>query len=156
MKYRSDFVTNSSSSSFIVVFNSKKGYEERLKTMLSKGVSSEYACRIHTDIENNKVSKEKVLDLLQYCIKSAVEFDLLYKDRNYSYSEMEKIRNTKEFQEEVSRRVNEKLEETKKRLPKRGYYAILEYGDEDGCFFSTLEHDIMPYLPFTFYTLNNH
>ena len=32
------------------------------------------------------------------------------------------------------------LEKVLKELPKRGYYASIEYGDDDGSYYSELEH----------------
>ena len=51
----------------------------------------------------------------------------------------------------------ENLDKYKEKLPDRGYYyAIIEYGDDDGDYFSELEHHIMPNLSFVFERISHH
>lgn len=48
------------------------------------------------------------------------------------------------------------LEKVLKELPKRGYYASVEYGDDDGSYYSELEHEIMPYQEFVVRRISHH
>ena len=48
------------------------------------------------------------------------------------------------------------MEVVKKELPSHGYLAVVEYSDDDGEYFSELEHDVMPNLPFVYRCINHH
>lgn len=155
MKIRSDFVTNSSSSSFIVVFGNRKDYMNAVYKMAILGVPDEYINIIWNDIVSNKISREELLKHLKEHEKSMAEYVLGWKDRNWK--ECREFLSSKEGKAAVKAYVDSHMEEHKRNLPKRcEYCGILEYGDEDGNFYATLEHDIMPRMPFVFKRIDNH
>ena len=64
---------------------------------------------------------------------------------------------TKEFKDRLKEYVDTRMKIYKDKLQSRGYYyAILEYGDDDGEYFSELEHEIMPSLPFVLLRISHH
>lgn len=158
MKYRSDFVTNSSSSSFIVVFGSKDEYVNRLQNMLDKGVLYEYASVIARDVEENRVTKAEAMKEIIEALMDEFEFTYFYggQGRYVPYKEQLKVRTSREFISQRSAYVEKELKNIKARLPKRGYYASIVYGDDDGSFYSDLEHRIMPNMPFLIKRISHH
>ena len=155
MKIRSDFVTNSSSSSFVVVFQSKADYDNMAEIMRRNFATSEHIEYVVSDIANNKCSREDLLKALREYEESNVEYE--YGWKTHTWAETRKLMENPEFKKKLRAEVNARMERYKAQLPKRGYhYAIVEYGDEDGKFFSSLEHEIMPRMPFVFKRIDNH
>lgn len=153
MKYRNDFVTNSSSSSFIVMFNSVAEMRESYSYL--QEVCPKYADKIFKDIQNGKAKRKDVWALLKDDILYEAEymyneaFRDLYR-QGYSIEEARKMLKgkTTEF-------VKKKKDEINSQLVKRGYIAIIDY-DDTGAYMYELEQNVMPKLKFVFKTIRYH
>lgn len=155
MKYRSDFVTNSSSSSFIVVFDNEEAAKNSYNDMIAKGWQKEVVDVIYKDILGCKSTYEDALSLVASGVDVYYEFFRAYPESRkngdfYYYWEDERYK--KMLKEKKDRIIKAFME----RVPKDKYIAIIEYGDEDGSFYSDLEHEIMPEMDFVDCSISHH
>lgn len=158
MKVRTDFVTNSSSSSFIIVFKSVADREKQFNILRERYPI--FAQTIISDIENNKITKEEALKEIKQDLESEAYWKYYWNNSIY-WGRYPKFKDVDPYtdptiQKAVKEYVEIGLEKVLKELPKRGYYASVEYGDDDGTYYSELEHEIMPYQEFVVRRISHH
>lgn len=159
MKIRSDFVTNSSSSSFIVAFS--KGDRDYINNVLSSDPNmpkSRSLSWLIDDIILNQVSKEKAIkdypDAVHYLARYEVQDDI-ERFHRFTYSQMyDWIDSHKEeFDKMVEDKIQKWTAELTEKLKDKEFVSIIEISDHDDC---ELEHDIMPKLACTMDRISHH
>jgi hypothetical protein len=146
VKIRTDFVTNSSSSSFVLSFKSKETVYEELEK--NDSLPPKFLDRVYDDIRNHLISKEEAIIDIKEGIKDNLFFKYWYK---YDYKTFKS--------DEVQAKMNEEAEQIYadryEKLVESGdeVFVDVEYGDDiDG----ELEHEIMPYLDNTIMRISHH
>ena len=156
MKIRNDYVTNSSSSSFIVGFKNEDSIEQALRNELYLGVRFE---TVLNDVRRNRISKEEALNEFKdemywdakYIISHEYERRIGWHD--YYYDWIKKPENKIEFDKAVNKRLDIWFEEFKQKIEGLDYLALVEYDDHCN---GDLEHEIMPRLDCTIQRFNHH
>lgn len=156
MKFRSDFVTNSSSSSFIVAFKNTAERDAAFKSIMQR-YSAETANIIINDIMNNKIDRKSAELHMREALEAEANYYYKYRTTDYfRMSEEEFAAKYPNIEQVIADFVEKKLDEAMAKIPKRGYIAEVSYSDNNGRIECDLEHNIMPYLPFTVMTMDHH
>lgn len=154
MKIRTDFVTNSSSSSFILAFNNKNTIEETLRNeevLRLQDVNGRFIERILDDVfqEDNRISTEEAV---RY---ASEEFYHNYKWRERCFF-IDDVDEYNQAIEKVNKQTEDSVKELEELLKDKEYVTCIEYGDDDGRFFGELEHEIVPKLDCCICSFSHH
>ena len=154
MKIRLDFVTNSSSSSFIVAFSNKKDMEQAKEEML-KIYSYQIVERIFSDILSNKVTYTEARKEFKESVEDRCYYYLHYSLRSPYRNKPNDWFESKEYKKLEKEMIKEELAKFDNMCSHRGFFSIVNYSDNtsEG---SMLEHDIMPNQSFVLRVLNYH
>ena len=160
MKIRCDYVTNSSSSSFIVGFKSENDIDSQLKESMEREPYSIYRYNdVLCDIKKNRITKAQALEIFKDDVRWDVEFHLEneYEQKLGGYRSycdwIKNEKNKKEFDNAVNTKTERLLKVFEEKINGYEYLAEVEYCDHtDG----DLEQEIMPYLDCTIRIFNHH
>lgn len=154
MKYRSDFVTNSSSSSFIVSFKNKQDMEDKRLKMLET-YSESIVSKVFSDIEENKMTYKQARDFIKediedtYYYKYRWGFNSAFKDKPSEWFK------SREFKKLIKEDVDRILQKFDDRVNHRGIFAVVTYSDHSDIG-RQLEGNIMPNQSFVVRQISNH
>lgn len=144
MKIRINYVTNSSSSSFILGFYS----EETIQSELQELIGSGYFEEVYKDCVNaEKMQLSQMLETakkeMRWNIRIHIEEEK-QRTSNMSWEEMMKWKKSNEFESLVKDRIQQRLNEIKKAAEGKHIFLHISYSDSEGD--GELEHYIVPNL----------
>lgn len=146
MKIRTDFVTNSSSSSFILAFSS----EEKVPYELLDGFPADYKesfGRIWQDIEDApRLTAEEVEEFIisdrQWYTRHLLRWDCV-DERGMTHEEAKEYVDSPQGQEEVRELLKKLTDSAAEKMKDKNVIVMVEYGDHEH---PDLEHEVMPSL----------
>ena len=152
-KVRNGFVTNSSSSSFILGF---KDEDSIAKTLADDNTCGYFETIYHDCLESEKMDIETMLDNCRESIYWEVFYNLEYKlEERMNWNEIFEFTKTDEFKKLVEEETDKRINELRKDAEGKSIFVKVEYEDHS-LSGSELEHDIVPYLDCCLEVFSNH
>lgn len=149
MKIRKGFVSNSSSSSFVVALD-KPIIDYSLSEFMNEYNITDMtkATLLYRDLLHCNTDIEKLIN--DETLEDVVNLDIDVSYNILSYDEREELK--KEVIEKIKQRLTDKF----KIVDGNCSVYILEYSDNDGKVYSDMEHNFMPYFKGTVKIVSHH
>lgn len=166
MKVRRDFVTNSSSSSFLLTFKDSSSIYNTLKKQFPPVVENGwsagengYLAQLYDEIINAQCLSKEEIESLVISENWEIEWNLekyLMREKGMSYRETNDYIRSEEGQKILNKLCKEKINRIFEAIGDNEIVVEVEHGDsgegEDG----VLENDILPYLNCTVASFSHH
>lgn len=156
MKFRSDFVTNSSSSSFILGFTSKDKIEEELLEGATSDLLKDVVLKDVLEAEQFdwKEVKKRIRKEMKYTAIWEIE-ELYMKRTGCEYKDALNYADTDEGKREVEQYIDNIINNAFQKISvnKKCVFIEISYSDD---YNGELEHNIMPYISTNIITFNHH
>lgn len=166
MKIRNGFVTNSSSSSFIIAFKDRSEAKESIRKAIEENPPRDYSWSGLTEeemiektieymmrgIDDGAISIENIKIELVDELKSRARWKFFYSTRNFDYEYLD----TDEYKEKEQKYIEERMAELLPKLENMGFLTYPSFSDNDGCIGSYIEHTIAPSLKETLCSFSHH
>jgi hypothetical protein len=156
MKIRSDYVTNSSSSSFILGFTSEENIYDELISGFPEWAEN-YLGIVCRDVQSEKhLNKDEVIAKAREELRWSAEYDVENKYRRKngcSYREAWDYLKTDEGKSEVEAEIERYVDNIIKDMDGKSVFIEVEYDDHCN---GELEHEIMPEVKSTVVRFSHH
>lgn len=151
MKIRTDFVTNSSSSSFILGFNSQDEIHDVITNSLPYYWSRSAIQDVVNDVMDGISSKDEIIQVYRDGLHAYHE---PFKGKDWWQLSLEEME-SEEYQQFIEGIEDDWTRSFEEELSEYDVVSIVEYEDHSD-FGSTMEHEIMPNLSCTICRISHH